>query len=227
MSMILKNRAYVRRQPSLTDKKIYIFCEGKKREYQYFTAMSRFESRVQLVVHKLKGNEDNSPAGLMSIAVDAIFGTEENPIQKNTFSESDEVWIVFDTDVDEANSRVPHILNVRNSCLERDRWYVAQSNPCFEVWLYYHFNEACPDEAANSTCKNWKNLVADNIPGGFNSFKHANRFEAAITNSLNNYRQDEDGHPEFGATQVHSLAQSINPLLDERLSLREGLDTAI
>ena len=34
--MILTNRLFERQEPSKEAKSIYIFCEGVKREYQYF-----------------------------------------------------------------------------------------------------------------------------------------------------------------------------------------------
>lgn len=53
--------------------------------------------------------------------------------------EDDEVWFVFDTD-----NWGPVISEVREKISSKHNWFVAKSNPCFEVWLHCHFEDKKP-----------------------------------------------------------------------------------
>ncbi|MDM8529168.1 RloB domain-containing protein [Anaerolineales bacterium HSG24] len=103
--MILRSRLFEREPPSREAKSIYIFCEGVKREYQYFQYFKEIDSRINVEIYKLHPHEDNSPLGLLSIAEKCIILSDDNPKPKYEFLENDEVWIVLDTDKDEKDSR--------------------------------------------------------------------------------------------------------------------------
>ena len=49
--MLLTNRLFERQAPSRTAKSIYIFCEGAKREYQYFKYFKEMDSRINVEVY--------------------------------------------------------------------------------------------------------------------------------------------------------------------------------
>ena len=57
--MILTNRLFERKAPSRNAKSIYIFCEGLRREYDYFKYNKEKDSRINIEVHKLSPNDDN------------------------------------------------------------------------------------------------------------------------------------------------------------------------
>ena len=136
--MILTNRLFTRRPATRDAKSVYIFCEGVKREYQYFDYFKEIDSRINIEVYKLTPEENNSPLGLYQIACNCIVRNNENPNPKYEFLEDDEVWFVLDTDHDKLDTRKPQIEKLRTDCEKRNRWNVAQSNPCFEVWLFNH-----------------------------------------------------------------------------------------
>ena len=143
--MILTNRKFVREPPSRVAKSIFIFCEGAKREYQYFMYFKEMDSRINVEVNKLNQSDNNSPLGLFEIAKSNIIRTSNNPNPKYSFQDGDEVWIVFDVDKDKEESRKPQIVKVVKESSSFTNWRVAQSNPCFEVWLYNHlFQNSCP-----------------------------------------------------------------------------------
>lgn len=216
--MILKNRSFERTLPSREAKKIYIFCEGIKREFDYFTYFQEIDSRINLIIYKLEADEDNSPAGLYKIACDSFIETEENLSPKYQLEDIDEVWIVFDTDVDRDNSRHDQIIEVRERCQEKDNWYTAQSNPCFEVWLYFHTTDTKPNLMGDiNACRNWKGLVNDLISGGFNSRKHPINIESAISNSEKNFSHT-NSLPHVGCTEMHILGKSIFNTLKDKIS---------
>lgn len=214
--MILTNRLFVREAPSREAKSIYIFCEGKEREFDYFKYFREMDSRIKIEIYKLHPHEDNSPTGLLSIAEECIVKTTENPNPKYNFIDGDEVWIVLDVDKDKDESRAPKIEIVKEMCESTKNWYLAQSNPCFEVWLYYHFHVNKPIFTNSEKCSLWKRLVNKSINGGFDSRKHPIYIETASKNAESNFKTSENKQ-DIGSTNVYDLANSIIPLVNSKL----------
>ena len=131
--MLLTNRLFEREPPSREAKSIYIFCEGLKREYNYFQYFVEMDSRINIEVYKLASDENNSPIDLLNIAKSCIISSKENPNPKYTFQQNDEVWIVIDMDIDKSESRKPQISEAKTFCNKKKDWHLVQSNPCFEV----------------------------------------------------------------------------------------------
>lgn len=204
--MIISKRSFVRQEPFRDATKIYIFSEGKKREYDYFLFFEGLDSRINVIVNKLDGCEDNSPTGLCEIS-SAKF--KEN--DEYEFIEGDQVWLVFDTDDWGAK-----INEAREYIKEKKDWFIAQSNPCFEVWLYYHFRKDFP-ELAKATDKGWKAYVNDAVPGGFNPTKHPSLLSVAIENAESNFRKHDDGSPEEGCSEVFFLGKRLLPYVSDTI----------
>ena len=215
MIMILPNRPFERVAPSREARTVYIFCEGTRREFDYFKYFVEFDSRIKVEVHKLDPHDNNSPLGLLKIAEKYIIGDDENSNPLYNFEDDDQVWIVLDVDNDIYNSREPQIEQVRCECLKRKNWFLTISNPCFEVWLYYHINAVKPVELSNRG-DHWKQLVDSTIPGGFDSRKHPLLIETACENAKNNFLLKEN-MPDLGCTEVYNLANSILPLVGDKL----------
>ena len=70
-------------------KLILIYCEGRKREPQYFNRFREISSRIRVEIVLPDETGDNSPTGLYQRAVD---NTEYEILA------DDEVWFVIDTD---------------------------------------------------------------------------------------------------------------------------------
>jgi len=214
--MILTNRSFIREAPKREAKSIYIFCEGAKREYQYFDYFKEMDSRINVEVYKLKSNENNSPLGLLSIAKECIIPTKENPKPKYSFQKNDEVWIVLDTDKDATESRAPQIKTIIGEIKDFEGWNLVQSNPCFEVWLYYHLHAEKPEIDNPTYCKSWKQIVNEVITGGFDARKHPIYIETATRNTEKNF-QITDTVPNIGCSEVFYLSKSILPLISKKL----------
>lgn len=214
--MLLTNRLFKREAPNREAKSIYIFGEGAKREYQYFKYFREMDSRIKIEIYELKDDEDNSPLGLLSIAQKCILVTQDNPKPKYSFQENDEIWLVFDTDKDKGNSRKTQIEQIRAYCEKTPHWFIAQSNPCFEVWLYYHFQTKKPIFEGDEYCTDWKKLVNNSIAGGFDSRRHPIFIEKASENAEKIYTSS-DGISSVGSTEVFRLSQSILPLLRTKI----------
>jgi len=215
--MILTQRLFEREPPNRDAKSIFIFSEGAKREYKYFMYFKEMDSRINIEVYKLHPHEDNSPLGLFSIAEKCLISSANNPSPKYEFIEGDEVWIVLDTDKDKDESRAPQITQIREKCANKKNWSLAQSNPCFEVWLYYHMQSETPSFTGDDVCKAWKKFVNKEIKGGFDPRKQSVFIGKAIKNSEINY-QEENSSPKKGSTQIHNLAKSIYIVVEEKIN---------
>ena len=214
--MILTNRLFVRKPPAREAKSIYIFCEGAKREYQYFQYFKEIDSRINVEIYKLHPHEDNSPLGLLKIAKKCIVKDNDNPNPKYSFIENDEVWIILDTDKDKGNSRKPQIIQIIEECEQATSWFLAQSNPCFEVWLYYHIFADRPIFEGDEICTNWKKLVNDSMNGGFDSRRHPIYIEDAMLNAERNF-ESNNKFPTIGSTEIYNLSRSIYRLLKDKI----------
>ncbi|WP_373497279.1 RloB family protein [Aquiflexum sp.] len=215
--LLSRNRLFERKPATREARSIYIFCEGKRREKNYFDYFREMDSRINVEVYELNGEEDNSPLGLLEIAKRSIIESEVNPNPSYTFQENDEVWIVLDTDPDQQESRKEQIDTVRREISKLDAWFVTESNPCFEVWLYYHFHEKVEPFGSSDICKTWKVMVNKSISGGFDSRKHPLYVERATTNAEVNFKANESGKLSVGSTEVFRLSKSFLPLILKKI----------
>ncbi|PHI17988.1 hypothetical protein CEQ90_20285 [Lewinellaceae bacterium SD302] len=218
--MILsRNRSFGREEPSRDAKLFLIACEGEKREYDYFNYFSELDSRINVEIVKPEVGDDNSPVGLFKKILLLIEGSDDiEPVYE--LSEDDEVWFVIDTD-----DWGEKIIELTALVKEYPNFYIAQSNPCFEVWLYYHFtfNEINYDHLRDS--RKMKQYLNDVFKGGFDSKKHPILISDAIKNTKFNYREGEDNMPEKGSSQVYLLAERICNLISNKIdSARNKID---
>lgn len=127
----LRRRA-ARREPK---RRFILFCEGKKTEPVYFSAVGRLYSDALVSI------EINEAVGVPYTIAEKAVGqakllglTKRSRRKKNSFEEADEVWAVFDRD------NHPNFDNAVTLC-ENNGIRIARSNPCFELWLVLHEQE--------------------------------------------------------------------------------------
>lgn len=229
--MLITNRDYTKVSRELSPKKIYLFVEGEKREVDYFK-MFRSNSKIEILIYKHKDGDDFTATGLYQIAKDCLSPTSKkgslycsgNSGKYDFNDEIDEVWIVVDADINRDK-----IIKAQNDCTLENNWGVILSNPCFEVWLYYHFSdikltsEMLKEKGIQPSidkCKAWKRYVHKMRPGGFSSEEHIKLINEAITNAKRHY-YESNNIPEIGATQVYRLAENICQLVQEKKESRK------
>lgn len=179
-----------------------IICEGQNREPDYFRFFVGISSRVKIV--PLESEQGSAPMKLISAAL-----AKEGELDTN--AEVDKVWFIIDTD-----RWREQLHEIREECDKRQHWRVAQSNPCFEVWLYFHAKAELPSLQNNAHCKNWKQHLPNVIQGGFNSDYHPVAIETAIANSRAQYVPNSY-QPEPGSTQVWELGEELLLLIKKDL----------
>jgi hypothetical protein len=219
--MIVKSRLYARVASGRSAKKIYIISEGENREVEYFRYFEEIDSRITFIFVERGDHEGTSPADLLKrakeefSAINNSAGSEENLKAFNEdnyiLAEEDELWFVIDTDI-----WGQQINDLRKVCDENEKWFIAQSNPCFEVWLYYHVEDKKPDLTCVENFNGWKSYVNNVCKGGFDPRKHPVLIETAIKNSKANFSLKDD-EIDFGCTEVHNLAESFYPLISEKI----------
>ena len=102
-----------------------------------------------------------------------------------------------------------HIANNHNEVKAYNAWNVAQSNPSFEIWLYYHIYDSKPTDEEVEKVHSFKEYVNSKISGGFNFQIHPVFLEDAIEHSKEQFSKDDEGLLERYATEMHLLGHEI------------------
>jgi len=140
-----------------------------------------------------------------------LYENAEKVITQYAIANEDEIWFVIDTD-----EWGKQISDIKNECAKKQNWYVAQSNPSFEIWLYYHFYNQKPEVKEVETANGLKAYVNQKINGGFDNRKHPVYIQTAVINSEHNF-EHEDNEPKHFSTNLHELAKQILPMIKDEL----------
>lgn len=201
--MLSRSRLYTRQLPDKDARLFLIFCEGTVTEPNYFKYFNELNSQIKIVPIPANPQGNNSPEGLVTAAKNATLQNANNPNPEYDLQNDDEVWFVIDTDQwSEA------ILTLRTQAIEHG-WNVAQSNPCFEVWLYHHFYLPPATFEGHESSINWKEKLNELIAGGFDHRKHPIFIQTAMASSRDGLTDIEKP----SCTEVYLLAERIYPLV--------------
>jgi len=94
-----------------------------------------------------------------------------------------------------------------------EAWHVAQSNPCFEIWEYYHIYPERPQVADVEQYASFKEYVNAKINGGFDFTSMPTEITTAIHNAKENFIKNENGKVGLFVTEVFLLAEEILPFV--------------
>lgn len=213
-----RNKAYERQAPVKDAKKLYIISEGSYDEYFYFLYFKELSSNIDIIPIASEGGKTD-PVKLKGQALALFKG--ENAKYRIDEKQGDEIWFVIDTDRWNENDKISTLRNfceLENSVTESKRqiWNVAQSNPCFEIWKYYHFYDNRPTETDVETYASFKAFTDDRIKGGFDNRKHPCLINNAIENSGKNFVQT-DGQPALFSTELFALGKIIYAFAGESI----------
>jgi len=193
---------YKKQEPFRDASLMIIVCEGKRREPDYFRYFDQLDSRLKIIVVPSR-NGASAPKYL----VDNANAATEHHIKDDG---SYKLWFVLDTD----RWVKQHVLEICKICEKNPSWDFALSNPCFEVWLFYHVNKNRP-ENVSAKCKDWKKLVNESISGGFDPNIHPGLIQAAIKHSEKHHTAQ--GYlPDCGSTQVFSLGKELFQIVKKK-----------
>jgi len=94
--------------------------------------------------------------------------------------------------------------------------FVAQSNPCVEVWRCYHFSPEQQEFAGDGVSQNWKRHLPTLTERNFNPRTHPIYLQRAMDAARDNY-EEADGKPAKASTQVYVLAERIYGLIGPKI----------
>lgn len=216
--MIQRRRDYGKREPSRDAHKIYIVCEGEGTEPAYFAFFEGLSSNLQVItIPPTEGKTD--PLKLMEHAEQILL--DDSGEYTIDYKQHDTVWFVIDTDTWEKEGKIAPL---REFCLQQNAtipqnfdeiksynaWNVAQSNPCFEIWLYYHIYENKPTIDEVDKHASFKAFVDWCISGGFKFETDPARLEDAIANTRKNFSLEENGMLSLFTSEMYRLGAEIN-----------------
>lgn len=209
MKYLSRNKVYEKVAPFKEAKKIYIFGEGEKKEIDYFNYFKGFTSNIDIIAIP-NNNGQSDPIKLKENSELLFFGNDSiDPKYILSAELNDEVWFVIDTDRwnegDKINS-LRSFVNEKN--LNYVGWFVVQSNPSFELWLYYHFNSEKPTGIEVKNFASFKEYVNANIPGGFDNRKMPLEIQNASNIAERNF-EISNNQPDLYSTEVFHLANQI------------------
>lgn len=195
------------RKSNLRDANLFIIAtEGKETEKQYFEDFANFyqNSKVNVkVIDKIK--EDSDPTAVLNALISF---EKEFDFNKKV---GDELWIVIDKDA----WKDKMLREVAKICQQKD-YFLALSNPCFELWLLLHI-------------KNLNEYSQEELKAIFENVKTKNKthLEILLATLLGSYNKSKIDtskflpHIDFAIFQAHDL--DTNP--DERW--QNGLGTRV
>ena len=215
-SMIKRIRDYGKKEPNRDAHKIYIVCEGKGTEPAYFSFFENCSSNLEIIT--IPPTEGTDAIKLMEKAKEQLLG--ESRTFTVEYEHGDTVWFIFDTDLNEAEGKIEplrsfcedmnsHITDNLDEVKPYKAWNVAQSDPSFEIWLYYHFYSDTPEDEEIEKYASFKEYVNGKITGGFNFYRDPIRLEDAIANGTLHLTKTEEGKLMAYATEMPVLGTEI------------------
>lgn len=141
----------------------------------------------------------------------------------------DRIWFVIDTDTWALEGKIAVL---RDFCKKMNDdiftrfteikpycvWNVAQSNPCFEIWLYYHFYRSAPAIKEVDEFASFKQFVDSKINGGFKYESDPVRLKDAIANAEANFGHGDNEAIALFSTELMFLGKEINNFVSVELA---------
>lgn len=198
-----KRRGYKREEtfPLVRDYKLFaIACEGGRREPEYFKTFEYISSKIKvdIIEERIDGKPQtkSSPTWILDRAI--------NYIDKEGLIDEDQLYFVID--VDKWTSEQLKMIN--DYCNQHSNWHLVLSNPCFEVWLYFH-KEKSIEKSTSSTANDFKNEIAGFEKGGYHPYKFIPNLQDAINNARAADKGKKHYMPKSKQTKVYLLGEAI------------------
>ncbi len=129
--------------------------------------------------------------------------------------DGDQLWLVFDRDSQSWKART--MSAVARRCKQKG-YFLAVSNPCFELWLLLHFEDvpSQTEERLNALLKNANGFLKKEVASHMSSKKkHIDHFiprvETAIQRSRLLDRKPGERWPSQLGTRVYRLVEQLRP----------------
>ncbi len=194
-----QNRAYKKGKPHKDARLFVVVAEGE-REDNYFKYFNAINQRIRIQIIPREQNR-SAPNFFLERVNDFIASGGWSP------KENDLLWFVLD--VDRWDRDVIEELNIQ--CQQNKNWFIGISNPCFEVWLLYHFVAILPDNGEH--CKDLKQQLHILSKGGFQMEKVAPLISSASQAASSTDSNVHGHYPDRMQTKLYHLATQMIELL--------------
>ena len=203
-----KKRGYDRDTPVelVRDYKVFaIACEGGVREPQYFNLFQYLSPKIKVDVienyvpdneMKRKYENKSAPKWVLDRAV--------RYIEKEGLLDEDDLWFVIDVD----RWSMEQLKELADYCEKYPNWHIAISNPCFEVWLYFH-KKMNINDSTSINCEQFKLEISTFEKGGYHPYKFLPHFQDAIENAKAVDVTPTHFMPNPKQTKVYQLGEAI------------------
>jgi hypothetical protein len=185
-----------RSKPELhRDARLFIIAtEGRKTEKQYFDMLGNKKCQVHIIT-----NEDNKSAPVY------ILNQLKEFKKEHQLKEDDELWLMVD--VDRWGDK--HLAAVAAEA-GHNKFNMAVSNPCFEVWLYLHHDNL---DQQPVVATEMKQRLRD-LLGGYNSSNlDTAKFEEGIDNAIARAKaldiNKDERWPSRTGTHVYKVVEKV------------------
>lgn len=201
------------------EKMFVLSYEGKISEKKYFEDFRNSElfndsGLIEIISLKRPTNRGSDPISVKKLLLEAK--------KEYRFKDTDEFWLIIDRD-DWEEIHNHNFDKLVEDCKKENNFFLAMSNPCFEIWLILHLkdiNEFDEEEKVKimsnekiSISKNYIDKVPSEIQGrGYNKRPNPRIFlpltKVAIDRAkeLDNENQD---YPKQLGTHIHKLIEKL------------------
>lgn len=187
------NREYKKGKAHRDHRKFIIVAEGE-REDDYFRYFNERSSRVDIQIVARDGGKSAAKHLLKRLSeYNYDYGIEPEDL----------VWFVLDVD----HWPRKDLEDINEQCLKNKNWEITISNPCFEIWLHFHFLKEIP--AALDTPKKLKGNLPHVVQGGYKRTAFAMLINTAKQNAYHADTNKAHYLPSTGNSKVYLLAEQL------------------
>lgn len=213
------SKDYQKAMPVVPVTQIFTISGGTERERKYIEQFKN-SKRVTLVFISKKGT-GMIPEEMRKTTQESIHNEyfDDYQGQRRYYLDGDKIFLLQDVDHYGLELQQFYKEDGKN---ENYKWII--SNPCFEIWLYYHYYQ---ETDQLSECKNieiikrsaWlKKKLNDIVNGGINPGNLIDKMCTAINNSQNNLIKDKDDFPDLFMTEMYLVAKAIKDAMKDELA---------
>ena len=202
-----QRREFVRRGGFRDDALFVIASEGAVTEPRYFNGLRERLHTPRIHIHVLQKDDPTlrSPAH--------VLGELDRFRSTYTLRDGDQLWLVIDRDA----WKPERVSSIAQECQAKG-YFLAVSNPCFEIWLLLHFEDVPnqPEPRRQELAENagglLTSLVGCQLRPGTDYIDHfLPNLDGAIARAEALDTRPEDRWPTGLGTHVHRLVRHWRP----------------
>ena len=173
---------------------LVIATEGEKTEPRYFSILRSTKLQVRTIASE---GGRSSP--------DHVLSNLERFSREFQIGEDDQLWLAIDKDAWEERT----LSNLAREVQSRG-WYLALSNPCFELWLALHLDAELPEPVdADTLTRHIRSIIGEYNKRNLNVDAFRGRIRQAEARARILDRVPQDRWPQDVATRVYQITEQF------------------